>query len=191
MAKALLIDQIFLVENSPLSANVDMEMVFPFVRTAQELTIQEAIGTSLLNYLLDLVATGGPYSPEDEIVLDLCRNALVWYATLDAVPFIWVQLRNIGVVKRSGDNMAAVDSDEMNILKNEIKTKGAWYINRLISYLCANGSKYAAYNEGCYSCGDVSPASKPSNSVDLYFPDGGYMDESRAEFILRNAGYIK
>jgi len=191
MAQALLIDEVYLKENSPLSTHVDMAEIFPFVRTAQEIYIQEAIGTSLFDYLVNLVASGDPISENDKKVLDLCRNALVWYSTLDALPFIWVKLRNIGLVKQSGDNMAAVDSSEMELIKNELKTKAVWYINRLISFLCGNGSQYAAYNQGCWSCGDVAPASKPSNSVDIYFPDSGYLGETRAEFILRNAGYIK
>jgi len=190
MAQALLIDEIYLKENSPLSANIDMSEVYPFVRSAQEIYVAEAIGTSLLNYLIETITNGPPYTAEDEVVLNLCRNALVWYSTLDALPFIWIKLRNIGLVKQSGDNMASVDSSEMEIIKNECKTKAAWYGNRLISYLCANGSKYAAYNKGCWSCGDVGPTSKPSSSVDLFFPESD-LSESRKDYILRNAGYIR
>jgi len=192
MKNALFVDSLYLQENSPLSKNLDLAAVFPFVRTAQEVYILEAIGSSLYNYLQDvLTASPQVISPEDEEVLNLIRSALVWYSLLDSLPFIWIQLRNAGLLKQGADNTETVSADELNVLKNECKTKGVWYINRLISFLCANGSKYDAYNEGCYSCGDVAPNGKPRNSVDLYFDERTLLNDTRAEFILRNSGWIK
>ncbi len=168
--EAIFIDETYLKENSPFSQNISVEDIYPFAEIAEDIYIQEAIGTSLYNYLKGVVLNS-PTDPSanDELVLNLIRKALVWYILHDAMPFVWVKVRNIGLVKQSGDNMEAVSEAEMKGLQSECKTKAVFYINRLKSYLCANGSLYSAYNTGCWSCGDIPPSGKKSNSIDLYF----------------------
>ena len=193
MANTLFIDETYLKQNSPLSAQIDMAEIVPFVKTAEDIYITEAIGSSLSDYLKQAVigdtTSSPPLSPQDIVVLDLIRNALVWYSTVDAIPFIWVKLRNVGLVKQSGDNMETLSETEMDRMVAECRTKAVWYINRLIAYLCANGSLYAAYNQGCWSCGDIAPANKLSNSIDLVFDDS--IGETRETELLRKAGLIR
>jgi len=189
MTQALFIDEIWLKENSSISAGVDMASVFPFIRTAQDIYIQEAIGTSLYNYLLGIVASGNPISVEDDALLEIVRQALLWYAVYDFLPSNWVVIRNAGLLKQSVDNGSSVEIADMEYLRNDCKTKASFYINRLISYLCANGSLYAAYNEGCWSCGDIAPAHKKSSSVDLFFDS--CTTETREIDMLRRAGLMK
>lgn len=167
---ALFIDETYLKQNSPFSQNISVEDIYPFAKKAEDIYIQEAVGTSMYNYLKG-VMLASPYNPSanDILVLDLVRSALVWYILHDALPFVWVKVRNIGLVKQSGDNMEAVSEGEMNRLQAECKTSGVFYMNRLISFLCENGSDYSAYNTGCWSCGDIAPASRKYNSIPLYF----------------------
>jgi len=189
MTQALLIDEVWLKENSSVTAGVDMASMFPFIRTAQDIYIHESLGTSLYNYLLDIVKVGPPYTPEDEQLLEITRQALLWYAVYDFLPSNWIAIRNSGLLKQFVDNTNTVDQSELEYMRNDCKTKAVFYINRLITFLCANGSKYAAYNQGCWSCGDIAPAHKKSTSVDLFFD--GSIGETRETELLRKAGIIK
>jgi hypothetical protein len=170
MPEAIFIDEVYLKENSPLSANIDMAEIYPFAKSAEDRYIHEAIGTSLFNYLTDVVNNlPSPISDNDQTVLDYIKNAMVWYTNYDALPFIWVKLRNIGLVKQAGESMETASESEMQLVRNECKDKAVWYINRLKSYLCANGKLYEQYNKGCWSCGDISPTGVKSHGIDLYF----------------------
>lgn len=165
----LFIDETYIKENSPMSANISPEDIYPYVLTAQESYIKETLGTSLYNYMI----TEGEQSPPwpeavDVDLLYLIRKALLWYTNYDAIPFIWVKFRNIGLVLQSGDNMTSATDAQMQIVRNECLNKATWYVNELIRFLCANSSDYSEYNQGCWSCGDISPNSGPVNSMDLY-----------------------
>jgi len=170
MSEAIFIDEIYLKQNSPLSSNIDVEEIYPFAKSAEDRYIHEALGTSFYNYLKGiLTASPQVISINNQVVLDLIRDSMVWYTNYDALPFIWVKLRNIGLVKQSGESMETVSESEMQLIRNECKDKAVWYINRLKAYLCANGKLYEQYNQGCWSCGDISPTGVKSHGIDLYF----------------------
>jgi len=49
---AFFISETYLKDNSPLSRNIDMVELYPFAKTAEEIYIQEAIGTALYDDLI-------------------------------------------------------------------------------------------------------------------------------------------
>jgi hypothetical protein len=52
MANAFFISETYLKDNTPLSRNIDMVELYPFAKTAEEVYIQEAIGTNLYDDLI-------------------------------------------------------------------------------------------------------------------------------------------
>lgn len=181
MSKAFFISEKYLKDNSPLSGNVDIAELYPFARTAEEIYIQEAIGTNLFDYLitaLDNSVNGSPaaaLSADDKTLIRKIRDCLVWYTCYDAIPFLAMKLRNIGIVKQTGDNMTSAETTDLHWLRKECKNKGDFYLKRLQDYLCANKSLYSAYK--CGTGDQLDPNKKiPSSSCDIAFDDCGEVD---------------
>jgi hypothetical protein len=150
MARAFFLSQKYLVNNTPITVNVDMSEIYPFAKTAEDMYIQGTIGTKLYDDLinkLDLQDDSPPtlLSTNDRTLCNNIRDALIWYTFYDAAPFIRTKVRNIGVVKQNGDNLETIDDNAFAVWRNEIKIKADFYLNKVKLYLCEYDSLYSEF----------------------------------------------
>lgn len=170
MAQAYFISQKYLKDNSPLAANVDIKELYPFARTAEEIYIQEAIGTSLFNRLVESLNASPQNTTADEITLLLkIRDCTLWYTCFEALPFLAIKLRNIGVVKQTDANLESGSRDDVSYLRNLCKTKAEHYMRILQRYLCENSNLFAEYRCSGWNCSEILPTTRVSTGCDLAF----------------------
>lgn len=168
MASAFFISENYLKDNSPLSGNIDIKEVYPFAKTAEEVYIQEAIGTRLFDRLVSSLTASPKNTTVNEIVLlKKIRSCLVWYTCYDALPFLATKIRNVGLVKQAGDNLeSATDQQEIR-LEKKCKDKGDFYLRILQNYLCENSNLFPEYRCSGWNCSEITPNQTVSNSSDL------------------------
>lgn len=177
----------YLKDNSPFASNIDIKEIFPYAKTAQDITIQECLGTQLYNRLMDSLNASPQDTTSDEVaLLKLCRSALVWLIPYHAAPFSWVKIRNIGMVKQSGDNLTAIDKTEMDKFRQECLDNATFYMNRLKDYLCSNSSLFPEYNTGCWGCEDLPPDNSRTSATDIYFDKNTGYKSPYLKFIPRS-----
>jgi len=180
----------YLKDNSPIAGNIDIKDIFPYAKTAQDVHIQEVLGTQLYDRLMDSLNDSPKNTTDDEVILlKLCRSALVWYTCYDAIPFIWIKLRNVGMVKQTAESSQSVDKSEMNTIREECNTKATFYMNRIKDYLCENSGLYSQYNTGCWGCKDLPPNNSRDNSIGIYFDKETDKKPSYLRFIPRHGQY--
>lgn len=172
MANAYFISETYLKDNSPLNNAVDMSEIYPFARTAEEIWIQEAIGTCLYDDLIDKVIASKASPPtaistDDKNLIKKIRKALVWLTIYEALPFISTKIRNIGVVQQNGTNLENADSQTVKDLRKEIKGKADFYMEELQRFLCKNSSLYPEYYCDNWDCTKLFPNTNVSRSLGL------------------------
>jgi hypothetical protein len=178
------ITETYLKENCPISGNLEIKDIYPFAKTAQDMNIQEVLGTALYDRLMDsLNASPQNYTPNEAVLLKLCRSALVWLTCYHALPNIWIKLRNVGLVKQAGENLTSVDLNEMTFIRSEYNDNATFYLNRLKDYLCENSSLFSEYNEGCWGCENMPANNSRSNSSDIFFDRNDNKKPSYLRFI--------
>ena len=69
MAFAFFLTEDYLKDNSPLGKNVDIGDVYPYVKAAQNIYIQEMLGTPLYQRLMDSRNASPPDTTVNEIAL--------------------------------------------------------------------------------------------------------------------------
>jgi hypothetical protein len=186
MQRAFFISEIYLKENTPLSGNVDMGEVYPHARSAEETYIQEAIGSKLYERLVDSLTASPKNTTADETtLLKKLRDALMWYTCYDALPFLDIKIRNIGIVKQKSDNLENASRDDVSYLRNVCKNKGDFYLRIVQKYLCENSRKFEQYCCGSWNCSEIMPNTNVSNSCDLAF-DNDSEDTDFARKWLKN-----
>lgn len=165
---AFFISDIYLKDNSPLSGNVDIKEIYPFAKTAEEIYIQNAIGTRLFDRLVvSLTATPKTTTANETILLKKIRAALVWFTCYDALPFLSIKIRNIGVVKQTGDNLESAGREDVSYLRKSCKDKADFYLILLQKYLCENSGLFTEYRCSGWNCSELIPNTNVSNSCDL------------------------
>lgn len=165
---AFFISETYLKDNSPLSRNIDMVELYPFAKTAEEIYIQEAIGTALYDDLIAKIIAN-TLSANETILCKKIRSALVWLVIYDAIPFISSKIRNIGVVKQNGENLETSDRSDVSYLRKEAKNKADFYMKLLQGYLCENSDLFTEYCCANWDCSKLFPNTNTSSSCDLSF----------------------
>lgn len=159
MATVLFIDRTDLVRNSILDGNVDTDKFIFFIKTAQEIHIQNYLSTKMYDALtaaivagIDLPANARWKSLLDEYVVPM----LIWFTQVDYIPFASYQIRNGGMFKHRSENADTVSKDEVDYLVEKARTNAEWYSRRFIDFMAFNQTLYPEYTSN--SNDDIYPS---------------------------------
>ena len=159
MAAVLFIDRTDLVRNSILDGNVDTDKFIFFIKTAQEIHIQNYLSTQMYDALtaaivagIDLPANARWKTLLDEYVVPM----LIWFTQVDYIPFASYQIRNGGMFKHRSENAETVSKEEVDYLVEKARTNAEWYSRRFIDFMAFNQTLYPEYTSN--SNDDIYPS---------------------------------
>ena len=158
MATAIFIKRSDLVKNTILNGNVDTDKFIGFIRIAQEMHIQNYLGTKLYDKIsTDILGTGGASLTGDYLTLvnDYIQPMLIHYAMIDYLPFAAYELKNGGLFKHRSENSETPSKDEIDFLVQRHRHFADFYTERFLQYMSFNApSKFPEYytnnNENMY-----------------------------------------
>ncbi len=155
MAQALLISRKDIVKFTAMNGNVDTDKFIQFVKIAQDIHIQNYLGTDLLNKIeTDILASSlsGSYLT---LVTDYVKPMLIHWAMVEYLPFAAYTVANKGVYKHTSENASNVDKTEIDFLIEKERNLAQYYTDRFISYMSFNNDSFPEYNSN--SNEDVYP----------------------------------
>tara|TARA_R110000803_G_scaffold26006_1_gene61930 strand:- start:432 stop:941 length:510 start_codon:yes stop_codon:yes gene_type:complete len=148
MATVLFINRTDLVRNSIIDGNVDTDKYIQFIKLAQEIHIQNYMGTQLYEGLTTAI-TGGidlPANARWKLLLDdYIVPMLIWFSQVDYIPFSAYQIRNGGMYKHRSENADTVSKEEVDFLTEKARTNAEWYSRRFIDYMSFNQTLFPEY----------------------------------------------
>jgi len=155
MATALFISRTDLIKNSILDGNVDTDKFIQFIKIAQQIDIQNYLGTDLYNKIsADIIADNltGAYL---DLVNDYVQPMLIHYAMMQYLPFVAYQIKNGGISKHNSENSESVSKDEVDYLVNKERNFAEYYTRRFIDYISFHQEDFPEYNSNNNE--DISP----------------------------------
>ena len=159
MATVLFIDRTDLVRNSILDGNVDTDKFVFFIQTAQEIHIQNYLGTKMYNALINAILAGIdlPENARWKTLLDEYVVSMhIWFTQVDYIPFASYQIRNGGMFKHRSENAETVSKEEVDYLVEKARTNAEWYSRRFIDFMAFNQTLYPEYTSN--SNDDIYPS---------------------------------
>lgn len=155
MAQALFITRNDLVKYTAVNGNVDTDKFIQFIKIAQDIHIQNYLGSDLFNKIsqdiLDDTLTGVYLS----LVNDYIKPMVIHWAMVEYLPFASYTIANKGIYKHSSENSDTVIKDEVDFLIEKSRNLAQYYTDRFISYMSFNQDSYPEYNSN--SNEDVYP----------------------------------
>lgn len=146
MATALFITPTDLKQNSLLDGNVDTDKFIQFIKIAQQIHIQNYLGTKLYDKIsqdiIDDTLTGDYLT----LVRDYVKDMLIHYAMVDYLPFSAYQVANGGVFKHTSENSESVTKSEVDTLVEKHRQFAQFYTRRFIDYMTFNNNLFPEYN---------------------------------------------
>lgn len=159
----LLISEEYLKQRSLINDNVDACYIAPAIIDAQEIHLQQLIGTQLLSKIYTLVADEQlDANPNYKTLLEqYIQPYLVYEVQSEILTGLYAKIRNQGVVNYVDTNTTQMTIADINFLKSDFKTKASFEADRMCKYIIANARNYPEWGR-CESVADMH--SDPTNS---------------------------
>ena len=154
MAK-LFITREQLVKNTIIDGNVDTDKFLQFIKIAQEIHIQNYLGTQLYLKISNDVDNNTLTGDYLELVTDYIQPMLIHYAMVDYLPFAAYQIKNGGVFKHRSENSETPSKVEVDFLVQKYRDFAEYYTRRFVDFMCFDNSKFPEYNDNQDS--DIRP----------------------------------
>ena len=155
MATALFINRTDLVKNSILDGNVDTDKFIQFIKIAQQIDIQNLLGTDLYNKISTDIIAGNLAGNYLSLVNTYVQPTLIWFAQMNYIPFAAYQIKNGGVFKHSSETAQNVDKNEVDYLVAKAREYANYYSTRLVDYLSFHNDLFPEYTSNTDE--DISP----------------------------------
>lgn len=137
-----LISTDFLKKNTPINDNVADFLLNRAILDAQNINLQQVLGTVLFRKILALVGDGSISNPENvkykNLLDDYIQPLVLSFAFVYAIPSIRFKVMNVGVVSQSSDNSNPTDTKELQMVIDDARNKAEYYATILSDYLKAN-----------------------------------------------------
>jgi len=125
---------------------VDTDKFVQFIKIAQQIHIQNFLGTQLYNKIsADILASTltGDYL---DLVNDYVQPMLIHYAMIEYLPWAAYTIANKGVYKHSSENAQNVDKEEVDFLVGKEQKIADYYSRRFLDYMSFNAAaKFPEY----------------------------------------------
>lgn len=151
-----------------ISDNLDANYLTPAISTAQEVYLQQIIGTRLLEAIKGMVGDGSIRENDDyKLLLDEYITPYLQFkvAAELAVPLAFKE-RNAGIYQTNNEYLTNTIMKDVKYLESHYNDRADFYAIRMTNYIKANSNKYPEYSQNC-SCDGGVTISK-SNDCQIY-----------------------
>ena len=157
----LLITKDDLFKYTQLSGNFDIDKITPFIKVAQDIEVQQLLGTVLYRKILTDVQDGVLAGNYLTLVSEYVQPMLIHYSMADLLLFHGYEVSNAGIVRNTPEGTQLPTETEINTLVERTRATADTYRRRLVDYLSYYPQLFPEYtanqNNGQY------PTSYPTN----------------------------
>jgi len=145
MAEALFITREDIVKYTALNGNVDTDKFIQFIKIAQDIHIQNYLGTKLFQKLQADIIAGTLAGNYLNLVVTYVKPMLIHWGMVEYLPFAAYTIANKGVYKHSSENSENVDKNEVDYLLEKERSIAQNYTQRFIDYMSFNQQLFPEY----------------------------------------------
>ena len=148
MAAVLFISEDYLKENTTIDENVDTKYIKRAIIKAQDIALQELIGTDLLQELKDQVAAGTLTAPNTLLLDTYIIPFLAPQAASEAVLVSTIKFRNKGVLTMNSEEAQTATGSQWKELLDYYRNEAQFHGERCRKYLLDNSTTFPLYLNG-------------------------------------------
>lgn len=144
VSEVVLISEDLLKKYSPITENVSVKKVMPYVILAQQFHIEPILGSVLTNDLQIAVGNGNLNELEKALILKIAPALANWTA-YHALRTMAYTITEKGVTREHSENSESVNRDELGDLLYQLKETAEKCEELLIRYLCVCRPNYPSW----------------------------------------------
>lgn len=152
------------------NSNVDEQLLLAGVQVAQDLGLQNLLGTSFYQHMLDAAQSNTLTPQETTLLQDYIQPYLLWRATWESLPTLWMRVMNKSVIVGQTEQGVPVDKSNLTYLRQIHESRYEFYAQRMMDYIRNNPSYYPLYF--AYTSTDGMAPAQENYYGGLYFDTG-------------------
>ena len=149
--KALFITTDDLRRKSIIGGAVDADKFVQFIEVAQDIHIQNYLGTKLYDKISSLIVNDTIDDAGNAVYKTLLNDyltpMLIWFAQSDYYMFASYQVSNGGVFRHRSESSETPSMQEIKSLVDSSRDKAEFYVRRFLDYMDNNNNSYPEYND--------------------------------------------
>lgn len=150
------VTETYLKNNTPITKNVDVKDVTPYIRPASDMRVQSILGSYFYEYLLSAY-NAQTLSNDEETLVEKIQPVVAWRAAENAVFGLSYQLKNKGVQVQFGDYSQNVTQSEVAFVMDHYGQMAAFFEKRLINYILENKDLFPQFTSALNTDSDIKP----------------------------------
>ncbi len=167
MSEVLFITQEDLKANTIVSGSVDPDKFLQFAIIAQQMHIQNFLGTRLYDRLQNYIQSNGSQngqfqgnnSDPEKVLLDKhVKTMTIYWAMVEYIGVGAFSITNKGVLRHTSETAQLASKEDLDYLTKKYRDLAQRYTKRFIRFMTYNQNTYPEYNEN--SNDDVYPSRK-------------------------------
>lgn len=155
MAQALFVTREDIVKFTALNGNIDTDKFIQWVKVAQDIHIQNYLGTKLFNKINNDIVSNTLANPYLMLLNVYIKPMVIHWTMVEYLPFAAYTIANKGVFKHGSENSTNVEKTEVDFLVEKERSIAQNYTRRFIDYMSFNQSSFPEYTTN--SNADVYP----------------------------------
>jgi len=155
----------YLKNNTPITKNVDVNDVYPYVATQSDMRIQSILGSYFYNDILTKYNAQTLNADEEDLV-EKIQPVVAWFSAVDAVFGLSYQLKNKGVQQQFGDYSTSVGQSDISFNMEHYEQKAQFYEKRLIKWLLDNKDLFPNFTSKDNKDSDLKPIDGCGDGLD-------------------------
>lgn len=142
MTNILFVSEDYVKSNSNLNDNMFGKNLLPAMREAQDVYLQQIIGSTLYNKLIDLIDQETIGETENALYKDLLDNQirpyLLYQTLVQLIPVINAKLVNFGSSQSNDEHLVNLSQGDVAVLTGHYQNMADFYCRRLQEYILNN-----------------------------------------------------
>lgn len=174
LGETLIISEELLKLYTPLSKNVDVDKVYPYLHLAQPYFLQPILGDALLSEIQSQVETD-ELTEENKALIIKCAPVIGYYATYLAMRSLAYSITEKGITLEQSENSRSISEKELGEYILSIKQQAEMYAELLIKYLCRCALSYPLWRPEqdchCEKYNFTEGSAEVDKKFTVYFPN--------------------
>jgi hypothetical protein len=146
MNKVKFISVKYFKSNTTVQGNVDDDIILPFIYRAQDIDLQQVLGTTFYNRLKEAVINNDLNADEENLLRTYIQPMLVDYSLYYLIPHISYKFTNKAVSQQNSEFSNPSDLSDIKYIRQSVLDMAEFYKTRLVKYLCDYSNLFAEYN---------------------------------------------
>lgn len=173
LGETLIISEELLKLYTPLSKNVDVDKIYPYLHLAQPYYLQPILGDALLSELQTQIETSA-LTEENKALIIKCAPVIGYYATYLALRSLAYSITEKGITLEQSENSRGISEKELGEFILSIKQQAEMYAELLVKYLCRCALTYRLWRPEsdchCEKYNFTDGSAEVDKKFTVYFP---------------------